>query len=135
MLQGKNIIIKANVSGTMRAVGASKSCSIDIDVETIKISSPTNGAWESSIPYRKSWKMTTNHLLTGESLFGSSDSFSLYDVFSVGDTYNIQMIETTDGRGLQGQAILKSFKITATKGNLCQGSFVWEGTGPLTIYE
>jgi hypothetical protein len=33
---------------------------------------------------------------------------------------------------LQGAAICRRFKVTATKGNLMQGSFEWIGTGPLT---
>lgn len=33
---------------------------------------------------------------------------------------------------LCGRAICRRFKVTATKGNLMQGSFEWVGTGPLT---
>lgn len=50
-----------SVDGSVLA--ASKSCNVDVDVDTIKVSSPTDGAWEHSIPGRKSWKVTTNHLL------------------------------------------------------------------------
>ena len=59
MLHGENLII--SVDGSVLA--ASKSCNVDVDVDTIKVSSPTDGAWEHSIPGRKSWKVTTNHLL------------------------------------------------------------------------
>ena len=50
-----------SVDGSVLA--ASKSCNVDVDVDTIKVSSPTDGAWEHSIVGRKSWKVTTNHLL------------------------------------------------------------------------
>jgi hypothetical protein len=51
----------------------------------------------------------------------------------VGQTYTLRM--QVDGNGMDtliGTAICKSAKITATKGNLLQGSFAWEGSGPLT---
>ena len=44
-------------------LAASKSCSVNVDVDTIKVSSPTDGEWKHSISGRKSWKVTTNHLL------------------------------------------------------------------------
>lgn len=50
-----------SVDGSVLA--ASKSCNVDVDVDTIKVSSPTDGSWEHSIAGRKSWKVTTNHLL------------------------------------------------------------------------
>ena len=34
--------------------------------------------------------------------------------------------------GVTGAAILKTVKITATRGNLAQGSFAFTGNGPLT---
>lgn len=59
ILHGENLII--SVDGSVLA--ASKSCNVDVDVDTIKVASPTDGAWEHSIAGRKSWKVTTNHLL------------------------------------------------------------------------
>lgn len=60
ILHGRNLIIAAG--GV--AIAAAKSCSIDVDAEIIKVSSPTDGAWEHSIPGRKSWSVATNHFLT-----------------------------------------------------------------------
>ena len=59
ILHGENLMI--SVDGSVLA--ASKSCNVDVDVDTIKVSSPTDGAWEHSIAGRKSWKVTTSHLL------------------------------------------------------------------------
>ena len=59
MLHGENLIISAD--GMVLA--ASKSCNVDVDADTIKVSSPTDGEWEHSITGRKSWKVTTSHLL------------------------------------------------------------------------
>lgn len=44
-------------------LAASKSCTVDVEADTIKVSSPTDGQWEHSIPGRKSWKVQTGHLV------------------------------------------------------------------------
>ena len=59
ILQGGDLIIK--VGGT--ALAASKSCTVKITAKKIETSSPSDGDWEHSIPGRKSWKVSTNHLV------------------------------------------------------------------------
>ena len=59
VIHGKDLIILAN--GTPLA--ASKSCTIDMDVEAIKVSDANDGQWEHNIAGRKSWNITTNHLV------------------------------------------------------------------------
>jgi hypothetical protein len=50
-------------------LAASKSCSVDVDVDIIKVSSPTDGAWEHHVTGLKSWRITTNHLLLNNAPF------------------------------------------------------------------
>jgi hypothetical protein len=59
ILQGKNLIISANGS----VIAAAKSCTLNIDCEKIKVSSPTDGQWEHVIAGMKSWSLSTSHLL------------------------------------------------------------------------
>lgn len=59
VFQGSNLIISANGN----VLAASKSCSLDVDAETIKTSSPNDGQWNHSRAGRKSWSLTTNHLM------------------------------------------------------------------------
>lgn len=59
ILQGKNLIISANGS----VLAAAKSCSLNIDCEKIKVSSPTDGQWEHVVAGIKSWSLSTSHLL------------------------------------------------------------------------
>lgn len=59
ILHGKDLIILAD--GVPLA--ASRSCSIDVDADLIKVSSTSDGSWEHSIVGMKSWKVSTNHLL------------------------------------------------------------------------
>ena len=57
--KGRNVIVSAGDS----VLAGSKSCSLDVKCDTIPISSPTDGQWENAIAGRKSWSMTTNHLV------------------------------------------------------------------------
>ena len=75
ILHGENLMI--SVDGSVLA--ASKSCTVDVDADTIKVSSPTDGQWEHSIPGRKSWKVTTNHLL-----LNIMNKYPMVSVFSRG---------------------------------------------------
>lgn len=61
ILQGKNLIISANGS----VIAGAKSCTLNIDCEKIKVSSPTDGQWEHVIAGMKSWSLSTSHLLDG----------------------------------------------------------------------
>lgn len=195
LLKGNNLIIMAD--GV--AIAASKSCSIEVDVETIPVSSATDSEWEHSITGRKSWKVTTSHLLMSaaamlmkvgdivtlqarvegngqpfdgmvdnpdvEQIGTSSTPTAIYwdttrkiflaragltpkyymawpgsEEYSVADgnlfTYSGDCYVTIGGDlvkdVLQGQAICKTANITATVGNLAQGSFSWKGNGPFT---
>lgn len=50
----------------------------------------------------------------------------------VGELFDLRMqVDGLPGDYLTGQAYCKSFKVTATKGQLLQGAFTWEGSGPL----
>lgn len=199
ILHGKNLIIYSD--GV--AVASSKSCSIEVSAKTIPTASTTDGGWETSIPGRKSWQVTTNHMVI--SMVGM--------LMKVGSTVTLKMEAThtdadatpfdgfvdnvtvqttglsnapaavywdttrkcfvalsrelveryyltwlndddyqspTDGKAytannvtyvifdgdlvddvLEGTAICKSARINAQKGDLCTGTWVWEGSGPL----
>lgn len=59
MLQGRNLIIAVDGS----TIAGAKSCSVDVQTDTIKVSSPTDGEWEHIIAGRKSWQVQTSHLM------------------------------------------------------------------------
>lgn len=198
VLKGKDLIIMAD--GV--ALAAAKSCDIEVNCEAIPVSSPTSGDWEDSIPGRKSWKVTTNHLvmsaasmllkasqivtlrmkvadgdalsfdgyvnnvtITQQSYTPTSSSKIYWDstrkkfVISNGAalntkyylswsggydymnpemrlfSYNGDYLTVANGELineiLQGSAFCKTAKVTASEGNLSQGSFVWIGKGAL----
>jgi hypothetical protein len=63
ILKGKDLILTRNGI----AIAACKSCEIDIAAQTIPVAHPTDGAWEHSISGRKSWQITSGHLLVSRS--------------------------------------------------------------------
>ena len=60
ILHGRNLIVRAD--GV--AIAAAKSCSLKIQAEQLEVSSPNDGAWKHSKIGRKSWTLTTDHLVT-----------------------------------------------------------------------
>mgnify|MGYP006923253174 CR=1 FL=1 len=195
-LKGRQVILM--MGGV--AIAAAKSCDVNIQVNTIKTASSTDGSWESSTPGRKSWSASCSHLVTqiadsaemvgqtvtlkfqpmGDVTFygitnnptlatGTPPSsgyvvwdairkdflwkhvpapgvdvyfqnFSWKPALVVGNyyyntvtskTYTWTGSDLSEVSALTGSAIVKQWKGTFTTGNLAQGSYSFEGTGPL----
>ena len=101
---GNNIIVYMNG----QAIAGTKSDEIQVESDTIEIASATDQDWVHQIAGRKSWSL------------------------NVGWLVKIKGRGASDSSGVTGAAILKTVKITATRGNLAQGSFAFTGNGPLT---
>lgn len=134
ILQGKNLIVKTNGD----VIAAAKSCTLNIECDIIEVSSPTDGQWKHIITGMKSWSVSTTHLLKMERAI-DRPLHSYLD--PIGQSFTLQLelndIDITIGglpvtETLTGSAICKSSQITATKGNLIQGSFKFVGNGPIT---
>ena len=59
MLNGKDLIIECDG----KPLAAAKSCSIEVNAETIQVSDIVHGGWEHYRAGRKSWKISTGHLV------------------------------------------------------------------------
>lgn len=124
MMNGNEIIIL--VDGV--AIWGTKSDEMQVGCETIPISSPSSGDWTAAIAGRKSWAITVGFLVSGTPQIYSS-------VDMVGTRVIMRFKYRTGTVWLEGMAICTTFKVTATKGNLVQGSFAFQGTGPLEMVE
>ena len=120
-VNGNNILIYKG--GT--AIAGVKSNEIQVGCETIEISSPATGAWRQYIAGRKEWSVNVGYLVLATS--------GVRDVLNVGTTYTLAFKErgASDSAGVSGSAILTTCKISAIRGNLVTGSFVFQGTGAL----
>ena len=119
---GNNIIVLMN--GV--AIAGTKSDEIQVDCETIEIASATDQEWVHRIAGRKSWSLTVGWLVLANQ--------DVRKLLLAGSTVTIKIKGRgeSDSNGVTGAAILKTVKITATRGNLAQGSFAFVGNGPLT---
>lgn len=127
-INGNNIIVYRG--GT--AIAAVKSHEIQVNNDLIEISSASDGEWKHYIQSRKEWTLNVNYLVMADSPAGISAK--VRELLTVGTAYTLRVHgrAETDSAGVGGQAILKTCRIVATRGNLVQGSFSFVGTGPLT---
>jgi len=121
IIKGKDFTVELANRGT---IACSRSCELSIDVDTTEISSPDSGSWKDYIAGRKGWQMTTSHLV-------STSNFSLFKSL-VGTKVGVSFTDGEHSLSVWGYAICTGVKITATLGNLCQGSFTFTGCGALT---
>lgn len=116
---GNNILVY--LGGT--AIAGLKSNEIETSCGEIEISSPNSAAWREFIADRKEWSVSTGYLVSAVS--------DISQVLNVGTTYSLRFCGRTGTGGVYGSAILTKCSITATRGNLVQGSFTFRGTGTL----
>lgn len=122
-IKGNDIIIKMD----SMAIASTKSCTIQSQCELIEITSPLTGDNKEFIPGKKSHTMSCSYLVT---------NFQL-PLKMVGKIVDIEMGSVVQGtRTLSSDkvtctAIVKTCNITATRGNISQGSFSFQVSGPL----
>ena len=127
MLKGNDILVIMNG----QAIAGSRSDELTVGCATIPISSPDTGQWEAAIAGRKSWSLSVGFLLFNA-------NYMTRRANSVGEKVTIRIMprvgtEHESDYELVGDAIITNFKVTATRGNLAQGTFQFQGTGPLEM--
>ena len=124
MLKGNDIIVILNGE----AIAATKSDELQVGCESIPISSRTNGDWTDVIAGRKSWTLTTGFLIANQvKFFDGIDMVGMYVI--------LRIKHRTGTSWYEGTALCTQFRVTATRGNLVQGSFAFQGKGPLQFTE
>ncbi len=119
IIHGANVLV-LNGSGTAVVAGATN-CDIDVQCEAIEVSGPLSGEYREVRAGRKGWTITLNYLVT--------DDLSSISVTGTKVTLRVQVRGASSY--LQGSALVSECRVTAQKGNLCQGSFVFTGSGAL----
>lgn len=125
ILKGKDLIVL--VDG--KAIAMSKSCTITVNADTIEYASPDQGKWKYYLAGRKSWSISTTHLVKAD----TKDATPLKEALArVGKSYTLRVTNSAcPNDTVTGKANVTSAKVTATNGNLAQGSFTFKGSGPL----
>ena len=119
-------------------IAGTKTTEIQVESELIEIASATLGSFREYLTGRKQWQVTVNYLLkyaTYQTMFTYPNA-ALTDALLVGNSYTLKFMNRASHYDmpitLKGTAILRTCKITATRGNLIQGTFTFVGNGALT---
>lgn len=72
ILQGRNLIISADGE----VIAGAKSCEINVQCDIIETASPNSGNWKQFLVGRKTWSVSTNHLI--KNLTWSNGIFKAY---------------------------------------------------------
>lgn len=126
-ITGNDLIIAIQASGgTMTAIAGSKSCDIETSCELKEISSPTSSEYRTYTPGRKNWKVTVNFLV-------ATSSLGVLTMKNVGQSYMLKAYIRNNSvvDAFQGTAILQQAKTTGSRGNLLQGSWVFQGSSDI----
>ena len=117
---GNNLLIYSD--GTL--IAGTKSNDVVTECDLIGVSSPSAAEWKEFRAGRKGWSVTVNFLLAL-----NTDVSAL---LTVGNSYTLHFFGGGTTLGVYGDAICTTCRITATCGNLVQGSFRFVGNGELT---
>ena len=122
-----NYIVIGTVSGqTFTPLAAVKSQDIQNGADTIEKASSSQQNWKEFIAGRKEWGINVNYLVL------ENANTNVRDVLKVGDTYTLRIKDRDGNYSVTGSAICTQCKQTYSNGNLCAGSFAFNGTGALT---
>ncbi len=105
-------------------IAGTRSNDIGTECEMLPISSPQSGTWRKFKAGRKSWSVTVNFLMPNVR--------NLTEVLSVGNEYTLMFSGPNSQHMLSGRALCQVCRITATVGNLVQGTFQFVGNGELS---
>lgn len=127
-VQGNDVIVSQIVNNQVVTIGGAKSCELDLDCETVQRSSPvlSAGGWKKYLAKRKGWRVTLSHIVASDGVTLSSG------VQMVGTSVMLSMsIRGMQNEVVQGTAIVKQWRVTAQRGGIAKGSFVFQGDGAL----
>lgn len=118
IIHGRNLIVKWN--GT--AIAGARSCELNVQSDKIEVSSPNQGVWRDYIAGRKGWTVTCGQLVTEVE----------NNIDMVGERVTLRFGTRDNNDYVEGEALVESWKATGSIPNLAQGSFSFQGCGPLT---
>lgn len=127
---GQNIMIFAGEgSDTPAMIGGTKANDITNDADMLEKASATQQDYREYEPGRKQWSVSTSFIVI------ESGHLSNYAaILKTGNRFKLQWRKRSGNSSVvivEGWALLKTAKYSAPTNNLVQGSFVFQGTGPL----
>ena len=125
-MTGKDIKIIIAQDGTALASTRIKSNDIKTKCDVIEKASANQQTWKEYIAGRSEWSVNVAYLVLA--------SPQVQNLLLVSQTFDLTMTaaDNTDTETLTGKAILTAADIMANSGSLAQGTFAFQGTGPLS---
>jgi hypothetical protein len=129
--KGNDILVF--VGGT--AIAAATTSEPQSEVGMIEVASPTQGQWREYEVGRKGWSISVGCLVLSTSALHMVNRTGIQDLLAIGTKVTLLIKErgAADTTGVTGQAFVKNCRQTYSRGNLVHGSFVFQGTGALSI--
>ena len=108
------------------AIAGARSCDINISGEEIEVASATQNRWREFIAGREEWAVACGHLIpaSGTPLKSSAEMVNTF--------VTLRLESGLEDDVLTGRALVKSWRVTGTIGNLAQGTFSFRGSGALS---
>lgn len=139
-IKGKNMTVALRWAGDedLTVVTGATDCLLSVSVDVRNVTSPTSGRFGRGKAKRKSWKVTTNHLVDLDnqiqftSLLGQKVWLSMKKRERTDDdTWEDAPNSAGDAIGYEGWAWVSKVSIQAQNKDLVKGAFEFTGTGKL----
>lgn len=124
-MTGKDITVIIAQGGTALASTRIKSNDIKTKCDVIEKASATQQTWKEFVAGRSEWSINVGYLVLAAP--------QVSNVLLVRQTFDLTFTASdgTSTSTLSGEAILTAADIKANTGSLAQGTFAFQGTGPL----
>jgi len=124
-MTGKDITVIIAQNGTALASTRIKSNDIKTKCDVIEKASATQQTWKEFVAGRSEWSINVGYLVLAAP--------QVRNVLLVRQTFDLTFTASdgTSTSTLTGKAILTTADIKANTGSLAQGTFAFQGTGPL----
>ena len=124
-MTGKDITVIIAQGGTALASTRITSNDIRTKCDVIETASATQQTWREYVAGRADWSINVAYLVLAAP--------QVRNLLMVRQTYDLTLTASdgTDTATLTGKAILTTSDVTANRGSLAQGTFAFQGTGPL----
>lgn len=124
-MTGKDITVIIAQGGTALASTRITSNDIRTKCDVIETASATQQTWREYVAGRADWSINVAYLVLAAP--------QVRNLLMVRQTYDLTLTASdgTDTVTLTGKAILTTSDVKANRGSLAQGTFAFQGTGPL----
>lgn len=136
---GDLMLFEKGTGSTYTAFAFAKSHSLQIDADSLEVSSKDSGKWKEFLTTKLSWTINAEHLYTEENYNSMMDKLiarqPIEVMFAICTNANDEEKPAegwTAGAGWKGSAVITSVSVSANDGEIATYSITLQGASPLT---